>query len=281
MTRRDFLRSALVVGTVAPGIPLEKEACEEALVCPRRDTITGLPTGFIDLDNLCGGFQRGEYVVLAGPAGVGKSYLAMMIALNTILNNRQSALYCSQQMDCFREFLCPCCRIDISRMHNETLTRQEESLLDKGWTQLEEGGKAAIAIVSGDAGVLVEGVINEVPKYPYRLAIADALLPWDKHENNYVVPDGWKQQAGRSLVSLARKTGTTVLAVSQTPGLPEYAMDVDSNADCVMVLRRFGEAPGPDGARIREVEVFRKDHGPLGRARLRFHEWCGRFENAV
>lgn len=52
--------------------------------------LTGIPTGFADLDTITGGLQRADLIVVAGPPSIGKTGFALSIALHVLLNAHRS-----------------------------------------------------------------------------------------------------------------------------------------------------------------------------------------------
>jgi len=53
-------------------------------------TLTGIPTGFVDLDTITGGLQRSDLIIIAGPPSCGKTSLALSIALHVLLTMHRS-----------------------------------------------------------------------------------------------------------------------------------------------------------------------------------------------
>ena len=56
----------------------------------QHTTLTGLPTGFADLDTITGGLQRSDLIIIAGPPSSGKTSFALSIALHVLLKERRS-----------------------------------------------------------------------------------------------------------------------------------------------------------------------------------------------
>lgn len=64
----------------------------------RPDGITGIPTGFCQLDRMTGGLQRGDLIVIAGRPNMGKTALAMNIAETVALSAREPVAVFSLEM---------------------------------------------------------------------------------------------------------------------------------------------------------------------------------------
>ena len=56
----------------------------------QHTTLTGLPTGFADLDTITGGLQRSDLIIIAGPPSSGKTSFALSIALHVLLKEHRS-----------------------------------------------------------------------------------------------------------------------------------------------------------------------------------------------
>lgn len=95
----------LSVGRGAQERPIvtAREACVETLhlleaTQARGSAVTGLATGLTELDNLLGGLQRSDLVILAARPGVGKSALALCVALHAVLEAGEGVLFFSVEM---------------------------------------------------------------------------------------------------------------------------------------------------------------------------------------
>jgi replicative DNA helicase len=61
-------------------------------------TLSGLPSGFYDLDSLTQGFQKSDLIIIAGRPSMGKTALGLNIALNIIKNSKLPVLFFSLEM---------------------------------------------------------------------------------------------------------------------------------------------------------------------------------------
>lgn len=69
-----------------------------------KNAIIGVPTGFSDLDDMTAGFQKSEFIVIAGRPSHGKTALSMNIARNAAVDHGKSVAIFSLEMS-FRELL--------------------------------------------------------------------------------------------------------------------------------------------------------------------------------
>ena len=70
----------------------------------KRDTVTGVPTGYIDLDKITNGFQKSDLIIIAGRPGMGKTAFALNIALN-ITNQQRFFHWRCPRDNWYRDFL--------------------------------------------------------------------------------------------------------------------------------------------------------------------------------
>ena len=91
----------------------------------RGDAITGVPTGFTDLDELTSGLQPSSLVVLGARPSAGKTALALSIASNAAINSRRPVLVFSLEMshlELTQRLLCAEARVDSKRVRNGKLS---------------------------------------------------------------------------------------------------------------------------------------------------------------
>lgn len=91
----------------------------------RGDAITGVPTGFTDLDELTSGLQRSALIVLGARPSAGKTALALSIAANAAIEAQRPVLVFSLEMshlELTQRLLCAEARVDSKRVRNGGLT---------------------------------------------------------------------------------------------------------------------------------------------------------------
>lgn len=90
--------------------------------------ITGMPTGYHDLDNMTSGLQSSDLVIIAGRPSMGKTTLAMNIAENVAIKSRQPVLIFSMEMpgeSIVMRLLSSLCRIDQLRIRTGKLADED------------------------------------------------------------------------------------------------------------------------------------------------------------
>ena len=87
----------------------------------RESAYTGLPTGFIDIDNLTSGLQPGNLIVLAARPGIGKSSLAINMARNIAVGRQPVAIFSLEmsRWEIGMRLLCAEARVPWDRIRNK------------------------------------------------------------------------------------------------------------------------------------------------------------------
>jgi replicative DNA helicase len=251
----------------------------------------GVPTGFPTLDRLlAGGLRPGDLVVLGGDVGVGKSALAIAMALHARQAGHQVA-YFSGEMDATRwleRALAIEGKVSMDLIRRGKVNDDERSALGAAALRLRDAiprishiapeGAAALAEAirqDGDAGLVVVDSLQCVPAgdAPREDALAFAV---------------------RVLKSLAVERQTIVLLVAHLstittrtdmrPVLDDFGAlgAVKQHADVILALYReelYVRAPGREGAT--ELAILKNREGPMTYLDLYFYKQWLRFEDMV
>jgi replicative DNA helicase len=262
----------------------------------RGDTITGTPTGYLDLDDRLNGLQPGAlYIVGARPA-MGKSAFALGIASHASLEMRRPALFFSLEMshlELTQRLLCADAKVDSSRMRNGRLHAEDWPKINASvgrladapiyiddnphLTIMEIRGKARrLKSKVGDLGVVIIDYLQ-------------LMTGRTSAENRQVEV----AEISRGLKILARELQVPVVALSQLSRTLEQRADkrpmlsdlresgaLEQDADVVMFLYR-DEIYNPDTADrgLAEVIVAKHRSGPVGSAKLVFLDHYTKFAN--
>jgi replicative DNA helicase len=262
----------------------------------RGDTITGTPTGYLDLDDRLNGLQPGAlYIVGARPA-MGKSAFALGIAAHAALEVRRPALFFSLEMshlELTQRLLCADARVDSSRMRNGRLQADDWPKINASVGRLAEApifiddnphltimeirGKARrLKSKVGDLGVVIIDYLQ-------------LMTGRTSAENRQVEV----AEISRGLKILARELAVPVVALSQLSRNLEQRADkrpmlsdlresgaLEQDADVVMFLYR-DEVYNADTADkgMAEVIVAKHRSGPVGSAKLVFLDHYTKFAN--
>ncbi len=117
------------------------------MLSQKNDSVTGIPTGFIDIDRRTSGFQNSELIILAARPAMGKTSLALNIAQNVAVKAKKNVAIFSLEM--------PGIQIANRLLSCETKISSEK--LKKGDIRDDEWGKIGNAIaILAQAGIYVD-----------------------------------------------------------------------------------------------------------------------------
>lgn len=255
--------------------------------------ILGVPTGLRDLDVLLGGLQKSDLILLAARPGVGKTSLALNIALNAAVRFRRHVAFFSLEMSA--EQLALRLLSTLTGIDSQKLRRGEIS--EREWADLLE---AAAVLAQADFYVDDTPAISvmELRSKARRLhseirldlVIVDylQLMQSDLRTDNRVQEISY---ISRSLKALAREMNVPVLALSQLsrgveqrhnkrPILSDLreSGSLEQDADVVLFLYRddyyYEDTDKPN---IAEIRVAKHRHGPTGTIEVYFDKAHTRF----
>jgi replicative DNA helicase len=257
--------------------------------------ITGLTTGFIDLDVKTSGMQRSDLIVLAARPSMGKTAFALNIAQNAAIKGKAKVLIFSLEMSqeqLGQRMLSMESRIEIQKLKTGNLERQD---WDQIHIALDTLSKTNIYI-DDTPGITPMEIKNKCRRLKAEkgldLVVIDylQLMTFEGKSEN-------RQQEitaiSRYLKQLAREMDCPVLVLSQLSRAPEQRSDhrpilsdlresgaIEQDADIVMFLYR-DEYYFPDTTEkpnICEVNIAKHRSGPTGTVEL---TWLGKYTRFV
>jgi len=261
----------------------------------RVGMLTGLPTGFLDLDEMTCGLQDGELIIIAARPSMGKTTLALNILEHVGVVSKIPAVIFSLEMSreqLARNMLCSRARING---HNLRLGRLPSSEMPK--LAMHVGALSEAPIYIDDSpNVNVFELRAKVRRLKARagcrLVIVDylQLMQGPSAESRQIEISG----ISRALKALAREMNLPVVAVSQLnrqvemregnrPRLADLRESgaIEQDADVVMLLHRPAYyTHGMDDGRA-ELIIAKQRNGPTGTVRLTFISKFLRFESST
>jgi replicative DNA helicase len=258
-------------------------------------SLTGVPSGFDDLDNLTGGFQPGNLVVIAARPSMGKSCLVTNIAENAALGHAHPVALFSMEMseaELAMRFIA-----SQARVKGEDLSKGRA---EKRWPKIVEAtGRLASAPIyvddSSDLGILELRAkarrLHAQAEGGLGVIIVDylQLMRTDLRTENRAEQVG---ALSRGLKILARELNVPVLALSQLNRGVEARTDkrpllsdlresgaIEQDSDLVIFIYRDEYYNKEDSEHPGEAELLITKHrnGPLGTVRLVFQSEYPRF----
>ncbi len=262
--------------------------------------LTGTPTGFRDLDELTGGFQPGNLIVLAARPGMGKSALVTNIAENAAIDHNKTVALFSLEMseaELAQRFIASQARIKGDELRKGRVAEnrwpkilQASQRLSQARLFIDDTSDAGVLEVRAKARRLHSREPNGLG-----MVIVDylQLMRADGRTDNRAEQVG---QMSRGLKILARELDVPVVALSQLNRNVEQRMDkrpllsdlresgsVEQDADLVMFIFRDEYYNRDDSEHQGEAELIIAKHrnGPLGKVTLTFRDKYPKFMNFV
>jgi replicative DNA helicase len=260
--------------------------------------LTGLPTGYRDLDEMTSGLQPSDLVIIAGRPSMGKTVLAMNIAEHVAIKSRAPVLVFSLEMPgeaIVMRFLSSLCRIDQLRIRTGKLT-------DEDWPR-----------ISSTVSMLSEAplFIDDTPALsPAEMRARARRIAKEQGQLGLIVVDYLQlmqvpgvsenrtaeiSEISRSLKTLAKELNVPVIALSQLNRGLEQRTDkrpvmsdlresgaIEQDADLIAFIYRdevYNENSPDKGTA--EIIIAKQRNGPIGKVRLTFMGQYTCFENFV
>jgi replicative DNA helicase len=275
-----------------------------------RGKLRGIPTGYNDLDNLLGGLQRSDLVILAARPSVGKTSFAMDVARQTAVKFKVPVGIFSLEMS--KEQLVD--RMISSEAGVDLWRMRTGKLNDNGDGQTSDFARIGHALGSlSEAPIFIDDTasmnITEIRTKARRLQMDHGLgllvidyLQLMESRGGNKSSDNRNQEVSeisRGLKSLARELNVPVLALSQLsrstenskPAIPKLSHlrdsgSIEQDADVVMFIYRkaadknyrLDEIP-MDERYVAEIHVAKHRNGPVGEVKLFFDEARVSFRN--
>jgi replicative DNA helicase len=287
-------------GTVGQTITLE-DAVNEAYT--RIDSrilggdalsISGLPTGYTDLDEITAGLQNSELVIIAARPSVGKTSMALNLVRNIAVDEHQPVFFVSleqSRIEIAERLLCCQARVDSHRLRRGNLSSDDrDKLVDAGGILRE--AKLFIDDQPGQGMLRIAANARRLKlRQGLKLVVIDYL--------QLIEPDNRRDprqeqvaQISRRLKFLAKELDIPVIALAQVNRSSEDRQDhrprladlresgsIEQDADTVMLLHRPDRYEPGQHEGIVEVIIGKQRNGPTGEITLAYIKQYMRFEN--
>jgi len=277
------------------------------LLAQRESAITGVPSGFHELDHMTSGFQPADLVIVAARPSMGKTAFTLNIAQHAAITAKTGVAFFSLEMS--KESL-------VQRM------LASEALIDA--QALRKGGRAldeSMPRLAQAAGILSHApiFIDDTPGITLLEMRSKARRLKAEHNIGMIMVDYLQLMSGpsnsenrqqevsqisRGLKALAKELGVPVIALSQLSRAPEQRTGddkgrpqlsdlresgaIEQDADVIMfIFRQEVYAERDETGRLKdptlegkaEIIIGKQRNGPIGSARLFFHKQYTRFDN--
>jgi replicative DNA helicase len=249
-----------------------------------KGNVTGVPSGFRDLDYKTAGFQPADFILIAARPSMGKTALVLNMAQNIAFKQNRGVAIFSLEMS--KEQL-------VNRLFSlesgvESQSIRTGNLKDEEWSRLMEGAGTvgnSNLIIDDTPGITVSELRSKCRKYKLEHGMDIVIIDYLQLMSGRGKSDNRQQEISeisRSLKSLARELKVPVIALSQLSRAVEGRPDkrpmlsdlresgaIEQDADVVMFIYRDdyynkdSETPG-----IAELIIAKQRNGPIGKVDL-------------
>jgi len=261
----------------------------------KKEHVTGVPTGFADIDELTSGFQPSDLVIIAGRPSMGKTAFCLNIAQYASMNKKLTVAVFSLEMakeQLVMRMLCSEARIDAHRLRSGFLGQTD-------WPKLSTAaGRLADASIYIDDTPALSSMEMRAKTRRLKadkgldLVIVDYLQLMSGRSRS----DNREQEISeisRSLKALAKELGVPVVALSQLNRGVESRMDkrpiladlresgaIEQDADVIIFIYRdeiYNKESMEKGTA--EIIIGKQRNGPVGTRKLTWLDKYTRFED--
>lgn len=272
------------------------EKIDELFRAP-HDGVTGVSTGYLDLDKMTNGLQPSDLIIVAARPSMGKTTFAMNLCEHAAITSDKPVLIFSLEMpseQIMMRMLASLGRIDQTKVRTGQLEDEDWARLSSAIELLNSKGKMYIDDASGLTPTEVRSRARRVAREHGGLSMimVDYLqlmtVPGMSENRTLEIAE-----ISRSLKALAKELKVPVVALSQLNRSLEQRADkrpvnsdlresgsIEQDADLIMFIYRdevYHEDTADKGTA--EIIIGKQRNGPIGRIRLTFHGRYSRFDN--
>ena len=262
-----------------------------------KGNITGIPTGFLDLDNMLSGLQPSDLVIIAARPSMGKTAFVLSIADHVAFRKDMSVAIFSLEMakeQLVNRLLSMEARIDAQNIRTGNLSEKE-------WEDLMESSEvigASKLIIDDTPGITMTELRSKCRKYKLENDIQMVLIDYIQLMSSGGRTESRQQEISeisRGLKALARELNVPVVVLSQLnravdtrsgnrPVLSDIreSGSIEQDADVIMFLYRDDYYnPDTEKKNVAEVIVAKQRNGPVGTIELTWQPKYTRFVNTA
>ena len=269
----------------------------------RKELITGVSTGFVDLDRLTSGFQPADLIIVAARPGLGKTSLVVNIAQYAAIQDAKAVGIFSLEMTAQQlvtRMLCAEARVDSHKVRSGYLSKEDWNRLAKTMSKLAR----AQVFVDDTPGISIVEMRSKARRlkaeHGLDLLIVDYLQLMSGTSTGTRVRYENRQQEisaiSRSLKAMAKELQVPLIAVSQLSRAPEQRRgdhrpqlsdlresgSIEQDADLVLFIYRedlYKKEEDLEEQGVVQLIIGKQRNGPTGVVKLAFIEQWTKFEN--
>ena len=265
---------------------LERGFLEIERLFVNKGEVTGVPSGFKDLDDMTSGFQKGDMVLVAARPSMGKTTFSLNLCEHAALRAGKSVVIFSLEMSKEQlayKLLCSQANVDMLKLRTGNLE-------DRDWENIARAAgplAAAKIFIDDSAGVSVMEMRSKCRKIKIEHGIDFIMIDYLQLMSGSAGSESRTQEVSeisRSIKALAKEMQCPVIALSQLSRAPEQRADhrpmlsdlresgsIEQDADIVMFLYRdeyYNKET--EEKNVAECIIAKQRNGPVGIVKLAF-----------
>jgi len=268
----------------------------------RKELVTGLPTGFTELDQLLSGLQPSDLIIIAARPGLGKTSLALNIAQHLAVREKKVMGIFSLEMSAHQlgmRLLCSEARVDGHKMRSGYLSKEDWKALAQATSRLSQ----VQMFIDDTPGVTILEMRSKARRLKAQhgldLLIVDYLQLMSGTSGGRRAENRQQEISviSRSLKGLAKELDLPLIALSQLSRAPEQRRgdhkpqlsdlresgSIEQDADVVLFIYRQDlykrEEDLDEEDSYAQIIIGKQRNGPTGTVKLAFVDQWTRFEN--
>ncbi|KAJ50042.1 replicative DNA helicase [Clostridium tetanomorphum] len=269
---------------------LERGFLEIERLFNNKGGVTGIPSGFPELDSKTSGFQKGDMILIAARPSMGKTTFALNLAQNAALRDGKSIAVFSLEMSKEQlayKLLCAEANVDMLKLRTGTLE-------DRDWENIAKASgplSSANIFIDDTAGISVMEMRSKCRRLKIEHGIDMIVIDYLQLMSGSRGSESRQQEVSeisRSIKALAKEMECPVIALSQLSRAPEQRTDhrpmlsdlresgsIEQDADLVMFLYRdeYYNKETED-KNVAECIIAKQRNGPTGTVKL---AWLGQY----
>ena len=254
-----------------------------------KGEVTGVGSGFKDLDDLTSGFQKGDMILIAARPSMGKTTFALNIAEHAALREGKSVVIFSLEMSKEQlayKLLCSEANVDMLKLRTGNLE-------DKDWENIARASgplSSAKIYIDDTAGVFIMETRSKCRRLKIEYGIDLILIDYLQLMSGSGEESRQQEvsEISRNIKAIAKEMQCPVIALSQLSRAPEQRADhrpmlsdlresgsIEQDADLVMFLYRdeyYNKET--EEKNVAECIIAKQRNGPVGNVKL---AWIGQF----
>ena len=261
----------------------------------QKGNVTGIPSGFTDLDYKTSGFQNSDFILIAARPSMGKTALVLNMAQNMAFKQNRTVAIFSLEMS--KEQLVNRLFSLESRVDSQSI--RTGNLKDEDWNKLIEGAGVignSNLIIDDTPGISVAELRSKCRKYKLEHGLSMVIIDYLQLMSGRGRTDNRQQEISdisRALKSMARELNVPVISLSQLSRAVEKRDDkrpmlsdlresgaIEQDADVVMFIYRDDYYNhDSDNPGVAEINIAKQRNGPIGKVNLVWIPEYTRFVN--